>query len=214
MFDSVTAHLTVLLENYGALGVFLGSIVEEIIAPIPSTAVILFGGFFLIPADATWLEAMRDIVWKVMLPASLGMSLGSLFPYYLARAGEEVAIKRFGKFLGVDPKMLEKAQKYFEGHKSDELLLFGVRAVPVIPSVVIGVFCGLVKIPVREFLIYSFLGSLVRTFILGMVGWGAGSAYNAYADKIGHVEDIVLYLCIAAFAAAGTWMLVKGRRKR
>src|SRR3990167_8284969 len=49
MFSSITSSLLPLLQQYGATGVFLGSIVEEIIAPIPSTMVILFGGFLLVP---------------------------------------------------------------------------------------------------------------------------------------------------------------------
>jgi membrane protein DedA with SNARE-associated domain len=214
MFDQLTAALTPLLEQYGALGVFLGAIIEEVIAPIPSTAVILFGGFFLIPAEATTLQAVRDVALKVMIPASVGMTIGSLFPYYLARLGEEVVLKRFGKFLGVDHEMIQKAQKYFEGHKSDELLLFFVRAVPVVPSVVINVFCGLMKLPVREFLIFSLLGNLIRTFVLGMIGWAAGSAYHAYADQISHIEDIVLVVCGLAFLGGVVWIVRKSSLKR
>lgn len=214
MFDQLATHLTPLLEQYGALGVFLGAIVEEVIAPIPSTAVILFGGFFLVPPESTWLQAAGHVAWKVMIPASIGMSLGSLFPYYLARLGEKLVIERYGRYLGVNDELLQKAQAYFEGSRSDELLLFIVRAVPVVPSVVIGVFCGLVKLPVREFLIYSLLGSLIRTFVLGMIGWGAGSAYHAYADQIGHAEDVVLVLCGLAFVGGIGWLLHRKRAAR
>lgn len=206
MFDSLTADVSELLQMYGALGVFLGSIIEEIIAPIPSTAVVLLGGFLLIPRDASFLEVVSATALKVMLPASIGISVGSLFPYYVARIGGKVAIDRFSKLLGVDWALVEKAQKYFENSKRDELLLFLVRAVPIIPSVIIGVFCGLVRIPVKEFLIWSFLGSLVRTFILGLIGWAAGSAYSQYAEQISGVENIVLVLSVLVMIGFCLWL--------
>mgnify|MGYP000249074280 CR=1 FL=1 len=214
MFDSFLPQIQELLQAYGAMGVFAGSIIEEVIAPIPSTMVILFGGFFLVPQDATFWEAAGTVVLKVMIPASIGMSLGSLFPYYIARLGERVAVKKFGKLLQVDDAMIDKAQAYFAKSKSDEMLLFVVRAVPVVPSVVIGVFCGLMKLPVKEFLIWSFLGSLIRTFILGMVGWATGAAYTAYAHRISQVEDVVLYACIAGFVGLVVWYYFFRRRKK
>ncbi len=213
MFTHLADSLLPLLQSYGAFGVLAGSIVEEIIAPIPSTVVILFGGFLLVPADATWIEAAGIVALKVMLPASVGMALGSLFPYYIARIGEKVAVDKFGKLLQVEWSTVEKAQAYFEGKKSESLLLFTVRAVPIIPSVVIAVFCGLIRMNVWKFIVYSFLGSLVRTFILGMVGWAVGSAYATYAKQISVAENAVLILSVLAACAGVVWFLKFRRRK-
>ena len=214
MFSSITSSLLPLLQQYGATGVFLGSIVEEIIAPIPSTMVILFGGFLLVPESATIAQAAGTVMLKVMIPASIGMSIGSLFPYYVAKLGERVAVDRFGKLLQVDWATVEKVQAYFEKRKSDQVFLFIARAVPVIPSVVIGVFCGLIRMPVGSFLLWSVLGNLIRTFILGMVGWAVGAAYATYADSISHVEDFFLYLAVAAVIAGGAWWILHRRKKR
>jgi membrane protein DedA with SNARE-associated domain len=213
VLDSLTNSLLPWLETYGAFGVFGASIVEEVIAPIPSTLVVLFGGFLLVPETATVPEAMRHVALKVMLPASIGMSVGSLFPYFIARIGEKVAVDKFGVLLQVDWKMVDKARAYFEERKSDELMLFIARAVPVIPSVVIGVFCGLIRMPVRTFLVWSILGNLIRTFILGMVGWSVGAAYVRYAEYLSHVEDVVLVLVgLACIAAVAWWFRRRTRR--
>lgn len=192
MLHELTELVGGLLHAYGTLGVLLASILEEIIAPIPSAGVVLLAGFLLIPNDATLVKALQAAAVYVMFPASIGITLGSLFPYYVARIGGEVAVNKCGKLLGVEWRLVKKAEAYFASHHSDELLLFVVRCVPIIPSVIIGVFCGLVRLPVREFLLYSFLGSLVRTFILALVGWGANSAYQTYANSISAAESVVL----------------------
>jgi membrane protein DedA with SNARE-associated domain len=213
MFHHLTESITGLLHTYGILGVFLASILEEIIAPIPSAGVVLLAGVLLIPADATFVEAARHAALSVMLPASLGITLGSLFPYYVARIGGEVAVNKCGRLLGVDWAQVKKAERYFAGHKSDEILLFAVRCVPVIPSVIIGVFCGLVRVPVREFLFYSFLGSLIRTFILAMIGWAARSTYQTYVETIGRVEDIVLVATGLILIGVAVWWIRRQRKR-
>lgn len=216
MFAHLATDLTPYLQQYGALGVFLASIIEEVIAPIPSTIVVLSSGFFLVPENATILEAAAHVALKVMLPASLGITLGSLFPYYLARLGEDIVIERFGKFLGINRQMLRDAEKWFSRGHTDEWILLFARTIPVVPSVVIGVFSGLFHIPLKEFLLYTFLGSLFRTFILGMLGWSVGRAYFEYADQLSFMENIVLVLIGAACVGGFLWWVkfLKQRKNR
>lgn len=215
MIAAETFDIAGLLQTYGPLGVFLGSVLEEIVAPIPSSAVVMLGGFLLNPQDATFTEVLKTNALFVMLPASIGIALGSLFPYWVARVGGEVAINKFGRLLGVDWKLVERAQRYFEGHRSDELLLFIARTIPIIPSVIIGVFCGLIRIPLKEFLLWTFLGSLIRTFALGLIGWGAGSAYATYAEEISGVENLILILAVAVAVTIGiaVWWVRRGRNR-
>lgn len=205
MLEHLTQSVQHLLTAYGIAGVFMASIIEEVVAPIPSAGVVLLAGVLLVPPDATLLEASRHVVFAVMLPASLGITLGSLFPYYVARIGEEVAVNKCGKLLGVDWSLVKKAEQYFQKHHSPELLLFFVRCVPIIPSVIIGVFSGLVHMPVLRFVIFTFLGTLVRTFMLGLLGWSVRAAYVTYAEKINRAEDVVLVLIVAAMAVGFLW---------
>lgn len=214
MLDHLTQSVTGLLATYGIAGLFLACIIEEVIAPIPSAGVVLFAGVLLVPADATMLEAARFTALYVMLPASIGITLGSLFPYYVARIGEEVAVNKCGKLLGVDWSLVKKAEVYFKSHRSDEVLLFLVRCVPIIPSVIIGVFCGLVHMPVLRFVTFTFLGTLVRTFILGLVGWSARTAYLTYAEKIKTAEDVVLVVLGIAMVGGFLWWRRASARKR
>ena len=50
MFSDLISYLHSLIVSMGALGVFLGVIIEEVIAPIPSSVVIMGAAFLMIPA--------------------------------------------------------------------------------------------------------------------------------------------------------------------
>ena len=47
MFQTLVQHIEPLIQAYGALGVFLASVTEEMIAPIPSTIVVFTAGLVL-----------------------------------------------------------------------------------------------------------------------------------------------------------------------
>ncbi len=213
MFDHLTQSLLPLLQEYGALGVFLASIVEEIIAPIPSTVVVLTASFFM-TKGMPFEMALPTILLQIMLPASLGIAIGSLFPYYLARIGEKVAIDRFGRFLGVNWQMIDDAEKWFKKRHADEAAIFITRAIPGLPSVLVGIFCGLIRIPVHEFLIWSFLGSLVRTFALGMIAWSVGKTYRTFAQNLAFIENIIVYVCAVLGLAFVSFLLFRHLKRR
>src|SRR5438552_4094533 len=100
MFHTLILHLEPILRMYGALGVFVAAVIEEIFAPIPSTLVV-FTASMLMTRGMHGAHAYQIIALKIMLPASLGLAIGSLVPFFVARIGERVAINRFGKFLGI-----------------------------------------------------------------------------------------------------------------
>lgn len=214
MFHSLVQNLEPLLQTYGALGVFLASIIEEVIAPIPSTLVV-FSAAVLLTKGLTGAAAISTIAFKIMLPASVGMTIGSLFPYGLARMGERVAINKFGKTLGVNWELVEKAQKWAEKSKSDEALIFFSRAIPGFPSLAVSIIAGLARIPLYEFMLWSFLGALPRTFILGLLGWWGGKQYGAIMEFLSSIESSVLIIIVAVLVCIGIgWVIFQRRRIR
>ncbi len=192
MFEEIILYLESILLVYGPLGVFIASIVEEIIAPIPSTLVIMGTSFIILKGAVISPETVFSLFINVVLPASVGVTIGSLVIYTLAYyLGKEI-IDRLGKYLGVSWENIEKAQNKFEESSSDEIVLFIVRALPVVPSIAINVFCGFVRYDLKKFAVITFLGTLVRASILGFLGWQFGSLYQTIATEISYLEEISL----------------------
>jgi len=209
VFSHLVQNIEPLIREYGALGVFGASIVEEIIAPIPSTIVVFTSGILLTHGQTGW-TALSTILFQIMLPASAGITIGSLFPYFLARIGEKVAIERFGKTLGVNWATIEKARAWYEKRSSYPVSIFVTRAIPGIPSLAVSILSGLARVPVGTYLLWSFLGCLPRNFILGVLGWVGGAQYMQHAEKLSSLETVVL----VGVVIAGVVGFLYWRRKR
>lgn len=205
MFEELILYLESILLAYGPLGVFLGSIIEEIIAPIPSTLVIMGTSFIILKGAVISLETVYSLFINVVLPASVGVTLGSLFIYGLAYYLGKELIDRWGKYLGVSWENIEKAQDKFEESSSDEIILFVVRALPVVPSVAVNVFSGFLRYNLKKFVIITFLGTLVRAFILGFLGWQFGSFYQTIATEISYLEEISVAVIVIGLIIYFLW---------
>lgn len=79
------------------------------------------------------------------------------------------------------------------------------------PSVVITTFSGVVRVPVGTYLLYTFLGTLVRASILGILGWQLGALYHTYAPQIDHLEKVGLVLILIG---AGLYYYFVQKNKR
>lgn len=189
MIESLVNFIQNFLLPWGAIGVFAASILEEVIAPIPSAFVLTSAGFFLIQSHAWSWAVASEILLRIAIPGALGVTIGSLFVYAIGYFAGKPLLARWGNFLGISWSEVEGLERRFDKGHSDELTLFIVRAVPAIPSVIISTFCGLIRIPFREYFIFSFLGTIVRAFILAFVGWQIGGLYVKFAGFISRVEN-------------------------
>ena len=213
MFHAIVSQIEPFVQMYGALGVFLASVLEEIIAPIPSTLVVFSSAVLLTQGLHGW-DAIAVVIFKIMIPASAGITLGSLFPYFLARIGEKVAVEKFGKFLGLKWSAIESMQKRVEKASSIELAIFVTRAIPGVPSLAVSIFSGLTRIPVRKYMLWSFLGCLPRNLILGLLGWWGGKQYGAGMEILSNLEGHVMAVIVAVIIALAIgWLIFDHKRK-
>ncbi len=211
MIDSVVVFFQNTLLPLGAIGVFSAAFLEEVIAPIPST-IVLVGSGFILASGALSLDTLFSLVFKVAIPAALGMALGSLFVFGLAYFFGKPAIERWGKWFGLTWEDIEKSKEKFSKGPKDEITLFVLRATPAVPSVAISAFAGLIRFPLRPYLLYSFLGSIVRALILGFVGSRVGALYFHYAEEISDIENYVLVSIAILIVAFVVYRFVKNKK--
>lgn len=188
MIENLTSLIQPIIIEYGVLGVFLATLLEEIVAPIPSPLVPLAAGFFLLPVDGSFLEATWKAVFTIAFPVSFGVTLGSLAVYGLGYMGGKPAIEKSKKWLGLSWKDLKKMEDKLIHGSGDEIVLFILRVLPIVPGVAISGFCGIVRYPLKTFIVITFLGAFVRALALGIVGWYARGLYTIYSETISNVE--------------------------
>jgi len=198
MTDVVIEYIRDLVSSYGAWGVFIISVLEEVIAPIPSTLTIMAAGFFLLPAHLSLSEAIIRNTFVIALPAAAGVTLGSLFVYGITYWGGKPLIEFWGKYFGISWSSIEKTKNYFTKGYADEVIILGLRAVPLFPNSALSAFCGLVRYPPRMFIVITLIGTIFRAFVMGLVGWKVGEAYYEHAAYLNRIENTILQLLILA----------------
>ncbi|MGZ7044208.1 MAG: DedA family protein [Methanobacterium sp.] len=183
--------------NYGAFGVFLGSIIEQVVAPIPSSVVVLGSSFIIMKGQEFSFWTLQTLFFTVSIPAALGVTLGSLVYYFISYKIGLPFVKRAGKYLGVSVDDIHDVEKRVKDSRYDYLFLFGARCLPVIPSIAVNLFCGLIKYPLKKYMIITFLGALIQATILGIVGWQVGNLYINLIDDISFLNDIIAVMIVA-----------------
>jgi membrane protein DedA with SNARE-associated domain len=200
-----------LMRTHGQLSVFIGVMIEQIIVPIPSPMIIMGAGAILISPGLSIPKAFIQILWIIVLPGTIASTLGSYIGYLISFYGGKALVVRFQRFLGVDWKKIENLERRFRG-KKEALMIFLSRAIPVFPISLVSIFAGLLRIPIRPFTLYTFLGSIFRCFFLAFFGWWIGATYEKVATRLDSVETLISILMLIGMGAAFGYLYYKFRR--
>jgi len=211
LIADITQWIMELMRTHGQLSVFIGVIIEQIIVPIPSPLIVMGAGAILISPGLSIPNAFLQILWIVVLPGTIASTLGSYIGYLISYYGGKALVVRYQRFLGVDWKEIENLEKRFQG-KKEALSIFFSRAIPVFPISLVSIFAGLLRVPVRPFTLYTFLGSIFRCFFLGFVGWWIGATYEKVATRLDSVETIVSILLLIGMGGVLGYLYYRFRK--
>lgn len=160
-----------LLSKYGYAGMFFLIMIENVFPPIPSEAILPFGGFLTEHTDLQ--------ICGMILAATTGSLAGAMILYWI---GRQLPINRLdcilkGRWIqkaGFKEDDLRKTLSWFDKHKKKTVLIG--RCIPVVRSL-ISIPAGMDKMPVLQFLFYTAIGSGAWNSILLCFGKAAGNAW-------------------------------------
>jgi membrane protein DedA with SNARE-associated domain len=159
---------------------FIGSFVEEVIPPIPSSLVTVSAGSMLAARHSLWFY----VIWLAIFSA-LGKCIGATIIYFLASKIESAVIPRYGKYFGISQAEIEKfSQRFGKGWK-DDITIFILRSLPIVPSFTVSIGSGILKLNFRTYLIATFFGTIIRDGILIALGYAGIDVYK----KVSHWFD-------------------------
>ncbi len=190
------------------LASFLGGFVEEVIAPIPSPFVMAAVGSAAFAQSRGWIALMG-----MALAGSAGKTLGAWIIYFIADKLEDVIVGKFGRFFGVSHKEVEQVGKYFNGTRKDGLILFVLRALPIVPSSPVSAVSGILKINMRAYIFATFAGNFFRNLVYIYLGYSGVSAYQSLLHGFDNMESavqIIIFLSLVGFTG---WFYYKRRQK-
>lgn len=200
IFGDLTDWVTRVIDAIGYLGVAFLVALENVFPPIPSEVVL--------PAAGYWAKEHGGLFRLVamIVAATVGSVVGAWILYFVARTiGDERLkrlIDRYGRWLGIKVKDVDKAEKWFENR--EELAVLVCRCVPLVRSLV-SIPAGFAQMPLARFTIYTAIGSAVWNTALILVGYAA----HEYQDEVESVIGYVQYVVLLAIIVAVGWFLWK-----
>lgn len=144
----------------------LVSFLEEIIPPIPSPSIMILTGTM---ASVQGYGTIGLLL--LALVGAIGKSLGAAVVYFLIDKVEDYFSGGIKKFTGVSHEQIEAFGGRFSKSWKDYFILTLLRAFPFVPSTLISVGSGLLKIHFKIFFISTLIGSFVRDVMYIYLGF-------------------------------------------
>ena len=203
--------VTQIYNAVGYAGVAAWVAIESIVIPIPSELVLPFAGFLV--GQGTSIEPLTGQPWNLALTTlagTIGATIGALAAYAIGAWGGRPILLRWGRWLGVTPEDLERAEAFFARHGT-KAAFFG-RMIPVIRSLV-SFAAGVARMPIVPFVVFTFLGSLPWTLFLVFTGSQLGANWDEIGDVVKQFEYLIVGLLLLVVAAWVWFRIIRPRRR-
>ncbi len=189
--------------------VLVASFVEEIVAPIPSPTVMLVAGSF---AQAQGYTLYALIILVVV--GALGKTVGALIVYMISSKAEDVVLRTFGKFFGVTEADIAHLHSMLQNNVRDYALLTALRALPIMPSVLLSVGSGVLKVPLNLFIFSTFFGTLFRDGVYLYVGYVGTELLMTFVETGTDIESYIEYGTALVVLVGIIYFLYRRRRTK
>jgi membrane protein DedA with SNARE-associated domain len=164
----VVSFIVATISASGYAGVALLMAIESACIPLPSEVIMPFAGYLV--------STGRFNLFLVATAGAIGCNLGSVVAYWIGAWAGRPAIQRFGKFVLIDVKDLDRATHFFNKYGSITVLIG--RLLPVVRTF-IALPAGIARMPQLRFHIYTFVGSWPWCFVLAYVGMKLGQQWDS-----------------------------------
>ncbi|MBR8829976.1 MAG: Inner membrane protein YqjA [Chroococcopsis gigantea SAG 12.99] len=200
----MTEWITNTMTGMGYVGIALLMFLENLFPPIPSELIMPLAGFTVAQGKMQFIPAV--------IAGIVGTVLGALPWYYFGKGISEARLAlladKYGKWLTISAKDIEKANGWFNRHGAGAVLL--CRLVPGVRTL-ISLPAGVNNMPIIPFLLYSTIGTALWVLFLTGAGYALGNKYELVDQYLGPVSKIVLLSLIIWF---GLWLVRKQMAKR
>jgi len=205
MLTSFFHWLAATVLALGYPGIFVLMAIESSVLPLPSE---------LVMPPAGYLAAKGDMnAWLALAAGTLGSVAGALVNYALAVAVGEPVLRRYGKFVLVSGRSLDRTEAFFRRH--GEISTFVGRLLPVIRHL-ISIPAGMSRMALARFVAFTALGAGIWCGILTYLGWLIGRHGGQVEQAIGPYvhHTLVSYVLPGSFVLVAAYVWWRRRQAR
>jgi membrane protein DedA with SNARE-associated domain len=183
---------------YGVLAVFLLMILESACIPVPSEAIMIYGGFLVSRGD--------ESLFLIVAAGVAGNVIGSWAAYWVGlRKGREWALR--WHWLHITPKRLDVADRWFARWGSWAVLVS--RCLPIIRTF-ISLPAGIARMPFWRFTVLTLLGCIPWVLALALAGRAVGDNW----EDLQHALHYFDYVLVVVILGAIVHFSLRHRRRR
>lgn len=169
---------------------------EELIPPIPSPSVMLATGSM---AQIQGYPVQGLVILAIL--GAVGKTFGAGIIYWLADKIEDLLMSKVSKFIGITHEQVEAFGKRLGNGWKDYVVLVIVRALPMMPSSLVSIGSGLLKIDFKLYIVSTFFGSIIRAYIyiyIGYIGTTVVASFlkNTSTSIESYIQILAVILCV------------------
>jgi membrane protein DedA with SNARE-associated domain len=209
----VIPFLNSLYGAVGYLGVMIAMAIESAMIPLPSELILPYAGFLV--SDPSQIEPLTKSPWSfwiVVVVATIGNTLGSLIAYAIGAWGGRPFLERYGKYLLIRQHEIELADRFFE--KYGAATVFFSRLLPIVRTF-ISFPAGVVRMPLRTFIVYSTAGAFLWSILLVYAGTVLGANWESIRHALQPFDLLIAFAVGLAVILFVWWRLgMPGRPRR
>ncbi|HIH23423.1 TPA: DedA family protein [Candidatus Woesearchaeota archaeon] len=199
MLDFAIEWVVNIILFLGYPGIAILMVLESMIFPLPSEAVLPFAGYLVSEGSLN--------IWLVVLAATIGSVIGSWIGYEMGRFGGRPFLRRYGKYFLLNETHLDWTERWFR--KYGEKTIFLSRLIPVVRHF-ISIPAGASGMNKPRFFFYTFTGAFAWNLFLTWCGVLMGQNWQQIA-RLSKPFEVIIMIVIVGLAA---WFVFKEIEKR
>jgi membrane protein DedA with SNARE-associated domain len=181
------------ISRLGYFGILITMAIESACIPLPSEIIMPFSGYLVSKGEFSMLG--------VTLAGAIGNVLGSAVAYYVGVIGGRPFVERYGRYLLISRKDLDRADRWFARYGEFAVLIS--RMLPVIRTF-ISLPAGVSGMNFPRFVVFSFIGAVPWCWLLAYIGLVLGDRWEELRQYF-HQMDIVIGMLVAATVMYFLW---------
>ncbi len=204
MVERLINWLLTTLLTLGYPGIVALMAIESSILPLPSELVM--------PPAGYWIAKGKMSLPIVLVCGTAGSVIGALVNYWVAQLLGRAFMRRFGRYVLLSERSLERAERYFDAH--GEISTLVGRLLPVIRHL-ISIPAGIARMPLGRFVTYTAVGAFTWCAVLTGIGYFLGRHEDVLRnEEVQHYVSRVLVVLIPVIVVGIGAYIVWHRRRR
>jgi len=203
MLERLVDWLVHTIGDLGYPGIVALMAMESSILPVPSELVMPPAGYLVAKGQMN--------VWVLLACGTIGSILGALANYWVAQLLGRAFVRRFGRYVLLSERSLERAERFFADHGEISTLMG--RLVPVVRHL-ISIPAGIARMPLPRFVLFTGLGAFAWCAVLTWIGYFLGRHEDVLRNEEvqRYVNRALLIVIPIIVVGVGAYVLYHRRR--